>query len=233
VSDETTDDERGSRRDTGAGASAEPLGDLARRVRARRAAHDAPAERDAPETDAPGRDGVGADGPSEDLDGETAADDDALDGSASELFEEVDISDIDAERIWESVLDGETASPSGADPIGDGPSTPGIDPDPAFDPDSAEADDERSDHVVRTREYCQSCHFFTAPPEATCGHDGSEILEAVDSERFRVRNCPVVAGRVDTDGTVLVEGDGGPTDPAVVDDDEQRSGDGDGDVTPS
>ena len=51
------------------------------------------------------------------------------------------------------------------------------------------------DTVVPKRSYCQDCAYLTAPPELACTHDHGEIVEVVDLDRFRVRNCPVVAHR--------------------------------------
>ena len=51
--------------------------------------------------------------------------------------------------------------------------------------------------VVEKRRYCQRCPHFGEPPDAVCTHPGTTILEVVDSERFRVQNCPVVARQAD------------------------------------
>ncbi len=49
--------------------------------------------------------------------------------------------------------------------------------------------------VVPKRKYCERCEHFADPPNATCTNDGTEILELVDMDHFRVVNCPVVAER--------------------------------------
>lgn len=49
--------------------------------------------------------------------------------------------------------------------------------------------------VVQKSNFCQQCEYFSAPPAVSCGHAGTEIVELVDSEHFRVVNCPVVARR--------------------------------------
>ncbi|WP_049987990.1 hypothetical protein [Halobellus rufus] len=95
-------------------------------------------------------------------------------------FEEMSIPEIDGEALWEAVgVEGEDRSP-GAGPFADTAATP--------------LDDETDDpeHVVEKETYCQKCPHLADPPELACTHDGTEIVEVVDSERFRVRNCPMV-----------------------------------------
>jgi hypothetical protein len=110
---------------------------------------------------------------------------------AGELFEERAIADVDADRVWESILDDESSTDEPGGPC------PGTDAGPE------RTDARERSHTVPKREYCQSCVFFSEPPAVACTHDAGTIVEVVDSERFVVRGCPVVAGRVDTDGTVL------------------------------
>jgi hypothetical protein len=43
--------------------------------------------------------------------------------------------------------------------------------------------------------YCETCEHFSEPPEVHCTHEGTEILEFIDVETVRVRNCPVVEER--------------------------------------
>lgn len=55
--------------------------------------------------------------------------------------------------------------------------------------------------VVPTRSFCEACRHFSAPPAARCSHEGTDILEFVDRDHARVRDCPVVAERdLDEDG---------------------------------
>jgi hypothetical protein len=168
---------------TGDGGRDEPFGDLKRRLRARSEPDD-----------------VHEDGGVERTEGDVGA-------GADELFEEMDVTDVDAERVWESVLDDEVGDADGppVDPSAGGPDETVGTGDTADAADAADADEE---HVVRKRNHCESCECFTAPPEVACTDDDGEIVEVVDSERFRVRNCPVVAGRIDTDGTILDGSDG-------------------------
>ncbi|WP_318568458.1 hypothetical protein [Salinigranum marinum] len=194
---------------TGDGGRDEPFGDLKRRLQARsesgdgatdRVEHAGVADRDGiTDTDRGGvtdaddtREGSGARGA-----------DAGVGGGADELFEEMDVTDVDADRVWESVLD----DADDGDGASIDPAAVGADKRVGTD-DTADAADADEGHVVRKRDHCESCEFFTAPPEVACTDEDGEIVEVVDSERFRVRNCPVVAGRIDTDGTALDASDG-------------------------
>lgn len=122
-----------------------PLDDLAREVRARRDARESGAQTDEG----------------------TLPDDD--------LFESVDVADVDDEAVWESFVEGETGP---EEQVGLGA--------------EAERAPEPDEHVVPKRDFCQRCPHFAAPPETACTHGGTTIVEVVDTDRFRVRNCPVV-----------------------------------------
>jgi len=50
-------------------------------------------------------------------------------------------------------------------------------------------------YVVSTRNFCERCRFFSAPPRAQCTHDGTEIREFVDKDSVRVSDCPIVEER--------------------------------------
>ncbi|SNZ18059.1 hypothetical protein SAMN06269185_3222 [Natronoarchaeum philippinense] len=91
------------------------------------------------------------------------ADPDDLD----DLFTSEDVADLDVDAVWDHVESG------------------GIDVDV-----TADADDEQ---VIEKASFCQQCEFFAEPPAVGCEHDGTEILELVDTDNFRVRNCPKVA----------------------------------------
>lgn len=107
---------------------------------------------------------------------ELAREDEAAATPEEDPFEEVDVGELDAEEVWEEVVEGDgvDAPPPGA---GVGPAT--------------ESED-LPEHVVDKREYCQRCPHFAEPPDSTCAHEGTEIVEVVDSDHFRVRNCPIV-----------------------------------------
>lgn len=66
---------------------------------------------------------------------------------------------------------------------------------------------ERNATVVPKRTYCEQCEHFTAPPEVGCTNPGTEIVELVDTEHFRVVDCPIVERRSEVEGLeVDVEG---------------------------
>ena len=48
---------------------------------------------------------------------------------------------------------------------------------------------------VNKHSYCETCEYFSGPPEIACSHEGTEILEFVDMDTVRVADCPVVAER--------------------------------------
>jgi len=131
-----------------------PLADLAREVRARQE------DRAARETA-----DLGADAPETDL------------------FESVDVGEVDDEEVWESFVEGETGP---EDRVGLGA--------------EAEQAAEPAEHVVPKRDFCQRCPHFAAPPDTACTHDGTAIVEVVDTDHFRVRDCPIVEGE-DGDAT--------------------------------
>lgn len=82
-----------------------------------------------------------------------------------DLFETVEVGGVDEEALWEQVTTEEGYA--------------------------VEAPEDRED-VVEKSAYCEQCEFFTGPPRTRCTHEGTQILEMVDLEQFRVRNCPVV-----------------------------------------
>lgn len=59
--------------------------------------------------------------------------------------------------------------------------------------------DEADEHVVSKRLYCEGCEHFADPPAVQCDHPGTTIVEFVDSDHVRLRNCPVVASRLALD----------------------------------
>jgi hypothetical protein len=113
-------------------------------------------------------------------------------------FEEMSAGDVDGEAVWESLSD--SSEEAGAADVVD----------PAAAPDEAgperedveavprgEADAARPDHVVPARSFCEQCRHFSEPPAVACTHEGTDIVELVDLDRFRVRGCPVVEERAD------------------------------------
>ncbi|WP_323190690.1 hypothetical protein [Halostella sp. PRR32] len=84
----------------------------------------------------------------------------------NELFTEEQVGEIDRESLWKQ----------------------------ATSDDPTETVDDAVEDVreISKHSYCQGCEFFSAPPNVHCGHEGTEIREIVDLDRFRVVNCPVV-----------------------------------------
>lgn len=111
--------------------------------------------------------------------------DDDFGGTGDEHFEREPSPDVDREALWRQVADEETAEQAveamdidaddDATPAGDGSSV------------------ETGERVVAKNAYCHSCRFFSSPPDVHCRHEGTEILESVDMDHFRVVDCPVVA----------------------------------------
>jgi hypothetical protein len=145
-----------------------PLDGLAREVRARREARGA----EGPDGTAEAPDDLFE--TAEDPDGTAEAPDDVL-------FETVDVDAVDDEAVWESFVEGETGP---EERVGLGA--------------EAEQAAEPDEHVVPKRDFCQRCPHFSDPPEAACSHEGTTIVEVVDTDHFRVRDCPIVADENDT-----------------------------------
>jgi hypothetical protein len=112
----------------------------------------------------------------------------ADDADVAELFEDVDVEAAD-EDVWEELSTGTGPAAEEGDlfeqfaeesPTDEGTAT-------------VEADGEEA--VVPKNRFCQRCEYFSDPPAVSCLHPGTEIEAVVDSERFRVRNCPVVEER--------------------------------------
>lgn len=81
------------------------------------------------------------------------------------LFDEVEVGELDADELWAQV---ETDEPT-VEPRG-----------------------EREIREVQKRKYCSQCPYFADPPDVGCSHEGTDILEQVDMEHFKVADCPVV-----------------------------------------
>ncbi|WP_435359349.1 hypothetical protein [Haloarchaeobius sp. DFWS5] len=88
------------------------------------------------------------------------------DATDDDLFESVDVGEIDTDELWDQVAADEPVGP-------------------------AEAPSETRRTVAKAK-YCQRCEFFSAPPEVGCGHDGTRIVEEADIDHFEVANCPKV-----------------------------------------
>ena len=96
------------------------------------------------------------------------------------LFESVDQPELDSDAVWDALTDDDDATTG----VGFG-----------AEPDAVESDrGVHDEYVVPKHEYCQRCPHFSDPPTVACGHEGTAIVEVVDTDRFRVRDCPVVSG---------------------------------------
>ena len=109
------------------------------------------------------------------------------DGDWDDLFKSVETPEIDAESVWETLTaDADAADPAALDVGSDAETV------------EASASGVR-EHVVPKRAYCQQCPHFSDPPAVACEHDGTTIVEVVDADRFRVRDCPVASDTVESD----------------------------------
>lgn len=138
----------------------------------------------------------------------------AADSSADSLFREVEVSELDDDEVWAQLAEGASTSDDAE-----------ADPDPAaVEPEAVEevADATTSEErVVEKRAYCEQCEYFSEPPEVACTYPNSEIVELVDTERFRIRNCPIVARRENSDVAAIAGGD---TDDAELESEDPTAG---------
>lgn len=90
-------------------------------------------------------------------------------------FEEVEVDGVDVEQLWEDL------ERDDIDDVVDEPLS----------------DTERDVRVIPKRDYCMRCQFFSAPPEVRCTNEHGEILEMVDTEQFKVADCPILRGEAE------------------------------------
>jgi hypothetical protein len=114
------------------------------------------------------------DSPREFPDEELEAADGGVDAEA-DPFEEMEVEDLNEEDVWAALSEAEEPEVE----IG-GAATP------------VETEEGVEDHIVDKREYCQRCPYFTEPPTVACSHEGTSIVEAVSTDEFRVRGCPMI-----------------------------------------
>ena len=174
-------------------ADESPLSDLARRASQRGDRADDRTQEDP--------DSAGSEGSTLDFD---AAFSEEPPPDSDDPFDRMSVEEIDEETLWSSLGSDDTASVgAGADvdvTPADSAGTLG-DVDPVPEPGSVDDDGATPEtHVVPKTKYCQSCPYFEDPPKLACTHEGTEIVEVVDSDRFRVRNCPMVDRGVEPDG---------------------------------
>ena len=91
------------------------------------------------------------------------------------LFESMSVGEVDSESVWEELV--ETDDATQRYPGVGGP---------------AERVGVNDEYVVEKATFCKRCPFLNDPPKLGCDNEGTEILEVVDSEHFRVRGCPMV-----------------------------------------
>lgn len=118
---------------------------------------------------------------------------DAEEDPLAAAFSEVETSDVPMEDVWESLHE------SGGEP------TVSVTGEAA---EAADVEPERDVRVIPKRT-CHGCQHFADPPAVGCTHEGTDIWTVVDADRFKVVDCPVVAGTEDGPATT-VSGDAGP-----------------------
>lgn len=116
-----------------------------------------------------------ADGDREDWFGdllEDTEDGEPEDDPFAEAFEEVEMDEVDSDALWAD-LQRDDFSETVED---------------------AQTHAERDVRVIEKRSYCQRCQYFADPPDTACTNEGTDILEVVDTEQFRVADCPIIRG---------------------------------------
>jgi hypothetical protein len=132
------------------------------------------------EASAVGEDAGGpGEAPLSDLRDELSERGDVADEEFEELFEEVDVGTVDEESLWDELS--ETAE------------------EPVFTADPEAVQD--ADVTVVEKSLCHRCPHFGDPPELHCTHEGTTIDAEVDTEHFRVVDCPIVAQQADVDAS--------------------------------
>ena len=133
-----------------------------------------------------------------------------------EAFDQMDVSQVDGEALWDELAGfgtdeaavSEPREPSTDSTVETGQhsemSTPG-EPVGQADHDTAPADPTAAETVVDKRQYCQQCPHFSKPPEVACQHEGTSIVEVLIDGQFRLRGCPVVTDS-GPDRTLLNDG---------------------------
>ncbi len=92
---------------------------------------------------------------------------DKTDAELEELFEQQETASVDPDAVWEQ-LEADDTSEADETPVQTEP------------------------RVVEKATYCESCPYFSAPPDMYCTHDGTEIRRLVDFDHVEVVNCPIV-----------------------------------------
>ncbi len=89
-----------------------------------------------------------------------------------DTFTEVNVEDVDVDDLWTDLMGEDSGDLVVA----------------------ASPEESEDDRDVRTipKTTCHGCPYFAEPPAVNCTHDGTDILSMVDTERFRVADCPMV-----------------------------------------
>jgi hypothetical protein len=90
--------------------------------------------------------------------------------SFEDAFEEMDVDKLDPDVVWQDLTSAESRGSVGTA-------------------------QERTYADVSKHSYCEGCEHFSPPPNVSCGHEGTEIVEFLDMETVRVVDCPVVTER--------------------------------------
>jgi len=162
----TADDEAATADDPTTGPRTDPFADLDRDASG--------GERAAPGDEPTASDGPTVDdaGPGDPFAGMDQPTSDPF-GEAGSVFEQADIGSVDEDEVWASITDDE---------------------DEDAEDESVVIDDDRHAEVSK-HAFCEQCEHFSEPPDSHCTHESAEIIEYLDMERVRLRDCPVVAER--------------------------------------
>jgi hypothetical protein len=87
-----------------------------------------------------------------------------------DTFTERGVDKVDTETVWKQLTDAKSRG-------------------------SVTEKQDRTYAKVSKHSYCEQCEYFSDPPDISCSHEGTEIVEFLDVETVRVVDCPVVARR--------------------------------------
>ncbi len=107
------------------------------------------------------------DGPLGELASAVSTRTDKTDAELEELFEQQETASVDPDAVWEQ-LEADDTSEADETPVQTEP------------------------RIVEKATYCETCPYFSAPPDMYCTHDGTEIRRLVDFDHVEVVNCPIV-----------------------------------------
>lgn len=147
----------------------------------------------------PGTTGSSGTSPFDELDPEVGSGTGDVDGLFEEVFTEAETDELDTEAVWDE-LEGTDEKTVRDEPVEAG-SDGATDGEAIWDKleetasEGHDRDLDGTEHVVQTSSFCEQCVYVDDPPEARCTYDGSEIVEFVDEDHVRVKNCPIVARR--------------------------------------